>query len=119
MMPGARSLAFLPRPGSNRISTPIPTLATTIKVRVIGRRQQMLRVDFDSQPRSEVLLEHLGHYESLLPDHDLVVLSDYGKGGLTHIAQMIELARRANSPILIDPKGDDYSRYAGATILTP
>jgi rfaE bifunctional protein kinase chain/domain len=96
-----------------------PALATTVKVRVIGRRQQMLRVDFDSQPRGEVLLEHLGHYESLLPNYDLVVLSDYGKGGLTHIAQMIEKARRAGKPILVDPKGDDYSRYAGATVVTP
>jgi rfaE bifunctional protein kinase chain/domain len=94
-------------------------LATTVKVRVIGRQQQMLRIDFDSQPHGEVLLEHLGHYEALLPNYDLVVLSDYGKGGLTHIAQMIELARRAQRPILVDPKGDDYSRYAGATIITP
>lgn len=94
-------------------------LATTVKVRVIGRQQQMLRIDFDSQPHGEVLLEHLGHYAALLPNYDLVVLSDYGKGGLTHIAQMIELARRAQRPILVDPKGDDYSRYAGATIITP
>jgi rfaE bifunctional protein kinase chain/domain len=96
-----------------------PALATTVKVRVIGRRQQMLRVDFDSQPHSEVLLEHLGHYGSLLPNYDLVVLSDYGKGGLTHITQMIEMARHASKPILVDPKGDDYSRYSGATIVTP
>jgi rfaE bifunctional protein kinase chain/domain len=95
------------------------SLATTVKVRVIGRRQQMLRVDFESQPQSEVLLEHLGHYESLLPNYDLVVLSDYGKGGLTHITKMIEMARRVGKPILVDPKGDDYSRYAGATIVTP
>lgn len=96
-----------------------PALATTVKVRVLGRRQQMLRVDFDSQPQGEVLLEHLGHFASLLPSHDLVVLSDYGKGGLTHIAQMIELARQAGKPILVDPKGEDYSRYAHATIVTP
>jgi rfaE bifunctional protein kinase chain/domain len=96
-----------------------PALATTVKVRVIGRRQQMLRVDFDSQPQSEVLLKHLGDYASLLPQYDLVVLSDYGKGGLTHIAQMIGMARSASKPILVDPKGDDYSRYAGATVVTP
>jgi rfaE bifunctional protein kinase chain/domain len=96
-----------------------PALATTVKVRVIGRRQQMLRIDFDSQPHGEVLLQHLGHYEALLPNYDLVVLSDYGKGGLTHITQMIDLARRAGRPILVDPKGEDYLRYAGATIVTP
>jgi rfaE bifunctional protein kinase chain/domain len=96
-----------------------PSLATTVKVRVIGRQQQMLRVDFDSLPQQEILLEHLGAFASLLPEYDLVVLSDYGKGGLTHIAQMIETARRAGKPILVDPKGDDYSRYAGATVVTP
>jgi rfaE bifunctional protein kinase chain/domain len=96
-----------------------PGLHTTVKVRVMARGQQMLRVDFDSQPRSEVLLEHLGSFESLLSRYQLVVLSDYGKGGLTHIARMIEMARSAGRPILIDPKGDDYSRYAGGTLVTP
>jgi len=95
------------------------TLATTVKVRVIGRRQQMLRVDFDSQPQREVLLAHLDHFSELLQDYDLVVLSDYGKGGLTHITEMIQLARRAGRMILVDPKGDDYSRYAGADLVTP
>jgi len=94
-------------------------MATTVKLRVIGRRQQMLRADFETQPDGEVLLAKLGEYEALLPDHDLVILSDYGKGGLTHIGRMIELARAAGKPILVDPKGDDYSRYAGATIVTP
>ena len=55
----------------------------------------------------------------LLADCDVVILSDYGKGGLTHVARMIELARAANKPILVDPKGDDYARYAGATLITP
>jgi rfaE bifunctional protein kinase chain/domain len=94
-------------------------MATTVKLRVIGRQQQMLRADFETQPDGEVLLAKLGEYEALLPDYDLVVLSDYGKGGLTHIARMIELARAAGKPILVDPKGDDYARYAGATIVTP
>jgi rfaE bifunctional protein kinase chain/domain len=96
-----------------------PSLMTTVKVRVIGRRQQMLRVDFDSQPQSEILLAHLDSFASLLPSYDLVVLSDYGKGGLTHIAEMIQLARRAGKQVLVDPKGDDYSKYAGASVVTP
>jgi rfaE bifunctional protein kinase chain/domain len=95
------------------------SLATTVKVRVIGRRQQMLRIDFDSQPHSEVLRAQLEHYAAVLPDCDLVVLSDYGKGGLAHIAQMVELARSAGKRVLVDPKGDDYSRYAGSTLVTP
>jgi rfaE bifunctional protein kinase chain/domain len=96
-----------------------PRLTTTVKVRVIGRRQQITRVDFETTPEAEVLTSHLDEYASLLPDFDVVLLSDYGKGGLTHIVRMIELARDAGRPVLIDPKGDDYSRYAGATLLTP
>lgn len=95
------------------------SLATTVKLRVIARQQQMLRVDFENAPDGEVLSQHLGEFEALLATHDLVVLSDYGKGGLTHITRMIELARAAGRPVLVDPKGEDYRRYAGATLLTP
>lgn len=94
-------------------------LPTTVKLRVIGRRQQMLRVDFENLPEAEILAELLGSYSGLLAAHDLVVLSDYGKGGLAHITRMIELARAAGKPVLVDPKGDEYTRYKGATLLTP
>ena len=50
---------------------------------------------------------------------DAVLFSDYGKGGLTHLPRMIESARRAGKPVLVDPKGRDWSRYAGATVVTP
>ncbi len=96
-----------------------PQLQTTVKLRVVGRQQQMLRIDFEQAPHADILAAHLGRFASLLPDHDLVILSDYGKGGLTHIVRMIEIARAAGKPILVDPKGDDYARYAGATIITP
>ena len=94
-------------------------LATTVKVRVIGRQQQIVRVDFETAPEAEVLAAHLDEYTRLLPECDVVLLSDYGKGGLAHIVRMIELARAAGRPVLVDPKGDDYSRYAGATLVTP
>lgn len=94
-------------------------LPTTVKLRIIGRRQQMLRADFESLPDREVLREHLQNFRSLLGGYDLVVLSDYGKGGLAHIAEMIEAARGAGKRVLVDPKGDDYSRYAGASMVTP
>ncbi len=96
-----------------------PTLATTVKLRVIGRRQQMVRVDFENVPVAEVLSQHLDQFSSLLPQYDAVVLSDYGKGGLAHIVSMIERSRAAGRPVLVDPKGDDYARYAGATVITP
>ena len=96
-----------------------PQLYTIVKLRVIGRSQQLIRIDFENQPDHEVLSGMLSDYERVLPDHDAVLFSDYGKGGLTHIPRMIELARAAGKPVLIDPKGSDYSRYAGATVITP
>jgi rfaE bifunctional protein kinase chain/domain len=96
-----------------------PGLATTIKLRVIGRQQQLLRIDFETEPGHEVLLSKLADFEARLGSTDLVILSDYGKGGLRHIERMIAAARAAGKPVLVDPKGDDYSRYRGATLLTP
>jgi len=94
-------------------------LDTTIKLRVIGRQQQLLRIDFETWPGHEVLKNKLADFENMLADADVVILSDYGKGGLTHIGRMIELAHAAGKPVLVDPKGEDYERYRNATLLTP
>jgi D-glycero-beta-D-manno-heptose-7-phosphate kinase len=94
-------------------------LHTSVKLRVIGRAQQLLRVDFEDPPDHEVLSNMLVDFERVIADYGAVLFSDYGKGGLTHIAQMIAWARMAGKPILVDPKGSDYSRYAGASVLTP
>ena len=96
-----------------------PSLPTTIKLRVIGRQQQLLRVDFETAPSHEVLATKLADYDRLLPDCDVAILSDYGKGGLAHIATMIERARNTGKRVLVDPKGEDWARYRGATIITP
>jgi rfaE bifunctional protein kinase chain/domain len=96
-----------------------PQLYTIVKLRVIGRSQQLIRVDFENTPDHEVLASMLGDFERALDAHDAVLFSDYGKGGLEHIPRMIELARKAGKPVLVDPKGSDYSRYAGATVITP
>ena len=96
-----------------------PKLFTIVKLRVIGRAQQLLRVDFENQPDHEVLAGMLADCERALPEHDVVLFSDYGKGGLAHIPQMIERARALAKPVLVDPKGSDYGRYAGATVITP
>jgi len=92
---------------------------TTVKLRVIGRQQQLLRADFESVPDHEVLLEKRDQFNALLPEVQAVVLSDYGKGGLLHIQEMIAAAKSRGVMTLVDPKGDEYSRYAGATMLTP
>jgi len=96
-----------------------PQLQTTVKLRIIGRQQQLLRADFESEPRSEVLASQTRQFHTVLPLHQAVLFSDSGKGGLNHIADMIPAPRAAQLPVLIDPKGSDYSRYAGATVITP
>ena len=96
-----------------------PKLYTIVKLRVIGRQQQLIRIDFENQPDHEVLDSMLADFERVLPDFDAVLFSDYGKGGLTHIPKMIATARAAGKPVLVDPKGSDYARYAGATAITP
>jgi rfaE bifunctional protein kinase chain/domain len=94
-------------------------LKTTVKLRVIGRQQQLLRVDFENTPQNEVLASQTDQFMQLLPNHNVVLFSDYGKGGLAHVSEMISAARTAGKAVLIDPKGSDYSRYAGATCITP
>jgi rfaE bifunctional protein kinase chain/domain len=94
-------------------------LKTTVKLRIIGRQQQLLRLDFENTPQNEVLASQTARFEELLGDHDAVLFSDYGKGGLAHVSAMIAKARAQSKPVLIDPKGSDYSRYQGATVITP
>ena len=94
-------------------------LKTTVKLRVIGRQQQLLRLDFENTPKSELLASQTATFENLLPEHDAILFSDYGKGGLAHVSDMIAKARAAGKPILIDPKGSDYSRYQSGTVITP
>ena len=94
-------------------------LKTTVKLRVIGRQQQLLRLDFENTPKNELLASQTAAFENLLPVHGAVLFSDYGKGGLGHITDMIARARAAGKPILVDPKGSDFSRYSGATVITP
>lgn len=94
-------------------------ISTTVKLRVVGRQQQLLRIDFETTPSHEILRAKLADFVERLPACDVVLLSDYGKGGLAHIEEMIRLARAAGKKVLVDPKGDDYSKYAGATLITP
>lgn len=94
-------------------------MKTTVKLRVIGRHQQLIRIDFESPPQREVLASLTDLFSQLLPSQDCILFSDYGKGGLAHISNMISLAKAANKTVLIDPKGKDYSKYAGADLITP
>ncbi|MDE2606477.1 MAG: D-glycero-beta-D-manno-heptose-7-phosphate kinase [Burkholderiales bacterium] len=117
--PGHRLEALLKQTGIATHLKRDPGLRTTVKLRVIGRQQQLLRLDFENEPDHEVLALQTTTFAELLPRHDAILFSDYGKGGLAHIPAMIAAARAAAKPVLIDPKGDDYSRYRGATVITP
>ncbi|MEB0139563.1 D-glycero-beta-D-manno-heptose-7-phosphate kinase [Undibacterium sp. CCC2.1] len=94
-------------------------ISTIIKLRVIGRQQQLIRIDFEERPTAHVLSDKLNRYNALLTTCDVVVLSDYAKGGLVNVAAMISGATAAGKLILVDPKGSDFSRYRGASLLTP
>lgn len=96
-----------------------PAFKTIVKLRMVSQNQQLLRADFDQEPGEEVLAQCLQDYQQALNEVDVVVLSDYGKGGLRHVSTMISLAKAAGKPVIVDPKGSDYSRYHGATLITP
>ena len=96
-----------------------PHLPTTLKMRVLGRQQQLLRIDFEQKPSAAVVDQLYGLIESLMSEHDIVVLSDYAKGVLSHVETLIKMGREQGVQVLVDPKGSDYRRYRGATLVTP
>lgn len=116
---GRRVTDLLKSSGVNsqlEIDSKVPT---TVKLRVIARQQQLIRLDFEEAPSEAALAHKLERYEKLVGDADVVILSDYGKGALGQVTLMIEQARAQKKTILVDPKGDDYAKYRGATVLTP
>lgn len=117
--PGRRIEELLEAQGVKSFLQRDASLPTTVKLRVVARQQQLIRLDFEQAPTHEALLNKLEQFQSLLSEVDAVIFSDYGKGGLTHVTKMIEAARAAGKVVLVDPKGDDYSKYQGATIITP
>ncbi|VFR57378.1 ADP-heptose synthase / D-glycero-beta-D-manno-heptose 7-phosphate kinase [plant metagenome] len=96
-----------------------PQHPTTLKMRVLGRQQQLLRVDFEEHPGAAALDALDARYAELVANHDVLVVSDYAKGALARVQALIAQARAAGVPVLVDPKGDDYSRYHGAALVTP
>lgn len=99
--------------------TRLSGFATVTKIRVLSQHQQLIRLDLENSFEGKGQLELLGDYESMLSQVDSVALSDYGKGTLANIQELISRARAAGKPVLVDPKGSDFSRYSGATVITP
>ena len=117
--PGKRVVDLLKSSGVDsqlEIDANVPTI---VKLRVIARQQQLIRLDFEETPSEKALAHKLERFEKLVGGADVVILSDYGKGALGQVAHMIEQARVQNKVILVDPKGEDYEKYRGATVLTP
>ncbi len=94
-------------------------MATIVKLRVIGRAQQLLRIDVERPPTASAVERLVEVFAAQVHQHDVVLFSDYSKGALAPIDRLIPLARAAGKPVLVDPKGQDYRRYAGASLLTP
>ena len=116
---GAVLTELLQRQGIEAELIRLDNLPTITKLRIISRQQQLIRLDFEESLHHvdpEMLLQAL---RQRLSDADVVVLSDYDKGALAAAPRMIELCREAGKPVLVDPKGDDFSKYRGATVLTP
>ena len=92
---------------------------TVTKLRVLSRHQQLIRLDFEEGFESVDFAQMLAEYKKQLSESDAVVLSDYGKGALRYSVELIKLARKAGKPVLVDPKGIDFSIYQGASLITP
>jgi D-glycero-beta-D-manno-heptose-7-phosphate kinase len=117
--PGAALARLLEADGVHAQLTRDATVNTTVKLRVIGRQQQLLRIDFENLPAPEALEAKRADFDARLSAAKVVIFSDYGKGGLAHVDRMIPQARSAGKIVLVDPKGDDFERYRHATVLTP
>ncbi|MCM1512417.1 MAG: D-glycero-beta-D-manno-heptose-7-phosphate kinase [Oxalobacter formigenes] len=94
-------------------------MPTIVKLRVIANQQQLIRIDFESCPSEHAAQSILNQYKKTLYKHDVIILSDYAKGTMKYVPDMIASARTAGKTVLVDPKGNDFSLYAGATFLTP
>ena len=92
---------------------------TITKLRVISQHQQLIRLDFEEKFDEKDVADLQSLAKSLLPSAQVLVLSDYAKGALQDVAALIELARKQNIPIIVDPKGTDFKKYRGSTLITP
>lgn len=117
--PGREVEALLKKQGVHSYLQIDPSVPTIVKLRVIARQQQLIRLDFEQEPAKDALAAKLAVFDSLLSKNEAVIFSDYGKGALTYIEKMIATAKAAGKIVLVDPKGSDYSKYRGATIITP
>lgn len=94
-------------------------MTTCVKQRIVARHQQLLRADFEQAPGTDAIAALRKSVDAMIDDYDVVVLSDYGKGALAASQELISLCLGRSKPVLVDPKGADFSRYRGASLITP
>lgn len=99
--------------------TSVSTHPTITKLRVLSRHQQLIRLDFEESFAGADNSAMLASFKQQVSECDVVILSDYGKGALHNIEDFIAVANAADKAIFIDPKGSDFTRYSGATLITP
>jgi rfaE bifunctional protein kinase chain/domain len=116
---GRRVNSILEMAGVDRHLHIDPKSRTTEKLRIVSRNQQLLRADFEDRPDSDLLARSVTDFKELLNGTDVVVISDYGKGGLANVVEMIGVAKERGVPVVVDPKGRDFTRYFDATMVTP
>lgn len=92
---------------------------TICKLRVLSHHQQLIRMDFENAIAAETALEIANQVAERIADYDLLVISDYAKGTLQSVEAIIAHAKQADVPVMVDPKGLDFSRYQGATLIKP
>jgi len=105
--------------GINCIFDKLAGAATITKLRVLSRHQQLIRLDFEDGFETQNADNLLKGFQQQLDGVGAVVLSDYGKGTLRQVQEFIQLARKAGKVILVDPKGSDFTKYRGASLITP
>jgi len=97
----------------------LPDQPTITKLRVLSRHQQLIRLDFEESFHHMPVDQLCADFDAALPEHEVVVLSDYGKGTLACAPELIAAATAAGKKVLVDPKGSDFTKYRGATLITP
>ena len=97
----------------------VATQDTITKLRIVSRNQQLLRLDFEKSFAKDDKSELIRKFEQEVQKSDLVVLSDYSKGCLSDPQSLISLARKYKKPVVVDPKGSDFGKYYGASLITP
>lgn len=105
--------------GIHPVLIKLSSAQTIVKSRLLANSQQVVRIDYESEASCYHSPDLLQKYSEIIGDYDLVVFSDYGKGGLSDIQEMIKLCRSFSINSVVDPKGTNFAKYKGASYITP